>query len=203
MHDTESLVALTSQCVRCGLCLPHCPTYQLSPEEPESPRGRIALLAASANATLAWQPSIQQHIDQCLACGHCERVCPAQVPYRQLLIQGRAHLAKQRPIPWQKKIIIKIIETPALRNFCYALISGLQTVHLWHTSIAFIQTVWSKKLAYAMRMMPMRHEKKYFVPVQKIKSAPAKKFYYFLVVAEKYQPSYTRCRKTIITNLRL
>lgn len=179
MHDTETLIALTSQCVRCGLCLPHCPTYQLSQEEPESPRGRIALLAASANATLDWQPSIQQHIDQCLACGHCERVCPAQVPYRQLLIQGRAHLAQQRSLPWQKKIIIKIIETPTLRNFCYALISALQILRLWRASIALTQKFYSKKLANAMRIMPMRRKKKFFVPNQKIKCLSTKKILLF------------------------
>src|SRR3990167_8814739 len=110
----QSVTELASQCVRCGLCLPHCPTYQLNQQEPESPRCRIAMLAANARAELEWQPSLQQHIDQCLACGHCQRVCPAQVSYDELLIKGRQLLANQHALSWKKKLAIKIIETPSL-----------------------------------------------------------------------------------------
>ena len=155
MNDTKSLLELTSQCVRCGLCLPHCPTYQLNQAEPESPRGRIALLAASAQAEVSFVPSIQQHIDNCLACGHCERVCPAGVQYNTLLIAGRAHLNQVHPISWRKKIGITLVETPILRNACYGMIRCLQKLRLWNSCIA-VTALLSKKIARAMKIIPLK-----------------------------------------------
>ena len=39
----------TLQCMRCGFCLPTCPTFALTGRERSSPRGRVAL------AGLRWQ----------------------------------------------------------------------------------------------------------------------------------------------------
>ncbi len=85
----ESLLALADQCVRCGVCLPHCPTYSLDRREAESPRGRIALIGALADGRLAPEATTLQALDHCLACGRCEQVCPAHVPYTTLLTQAR------------------------------------------------------------------------------------------------------------------
>lgn len=85
-------------CVKCGLCLPHCPTYQETAHEAESPRGRITLMQGLAKGQIPHTGKLQAHLDACLGCRSCERVCPAQVPYGELIDAGRAMLhAHQRP----------------------------------------------------------------------------------------------------------
>lgn len=86
----KSLAADADRCVKCGLCLPHCPTYRLSADESESPRGRIALIEAWASGALPDSDALQSHIDRCLLCRACERMCPAQVPYARIVDDFRA-----------------------------------------------------------------------------------------------------------------
>ncbi len=92
MHSklVSTIQTEASQCVKCGLCLPYCPTYGLTQDESESPRGRIALMQNLATETLSFSTKAHDHIDNCLSCKECERVCPAQVPYEDLLLNYRA-----------------------------------------------------------------------------------------------------------------
>src|SRR5690349_23443673 len=84
-------------CVKCGMCLPHCPTYGVTRDESESPRGRIALMQALASGAIAANAAMEAHLDGCLTCRACEVVCPAQVPYGRLIDAAREELAQRRP----------------------------------------------------------------------------------------------------------
>lgn len=77
-------------CVKCGLCLPHCPTYQQTLDENESPRGRIALIQGWSNGHLNESETLNKHLDRCLLCRSCEKVCPAFVPYGKLMDRYRS-----------------------------------------------------------------------------------------------------------------
>lgn len=103
---------LADQCVMCGHCLPHCPTYAVGRTESESPRGRIAFAKAAATGRLALTPTLLQHLDQCLTCGACERVCPAEVHYGDLLIATRALLRSQRPESAPQRRLLRLVRHP-------------------------------------------------------------------------------------------
>lgn len=93
--QSDPILVEADRCVKCGYCLPHCPTYVLTRDEGESPRGRIALLQALASGTLD-TPRLHAHLDHCLACRGCERVCPSGVRYGALITAGRALQHKRR-----------------------------------------------------------------------------------------------------------
>lgn len=92
MKLQDRLLAAADQCVLCGICLPHCPTFQLRGQEVESPRGRIALLQAYAAGALQRTPALLEHIDNCLVCRSCEKRCPSGVRYGEIISDGRALL---------------------------------------------------------------------------------------------------------------
>ncbi len=87
-------------CIRCGRCLPACPTYQETLLEIQSPRGRLALLRAVAEGQLPLDETVEAHLYHCLDCRACNPVCPAGVPIGELIVAGRAAAAVQRPRPW-------------------------------------------------------------------------------------------------------
>jgi glycolate oxidase iron-sulfur subunit len=112
--DTRNatLLKATDRCVMCGMCLPHCPTYQLSRDEAESPRGRIALIQGLANGGLELNPRLEAHLDHCLGCRACEAACPSGVNYGDIIDGGRAMIheqAKTAPVP---RLLYSLVPRP-------------------------------------------------------------------------------------------
>lgn len=89
----------TDRCVLCGMCAPHCPTYQLSLDENESPRGRIVSLQAYASGKISDASRLLQHLQNCVACRACEAICPSEVSYQKILVNGMALLRLDRHMP--------------------------------------------------------------------------------------------------------
>lgn len=80
-------------CIHCGLCLEACPTYVVTGDENDGPRGRLYLMRAVGEGRLAsTATTFERHIDRCLGCRACEAVCPAGVEYGELLEASRGEL---------------------------------------------------------------------------------------------------------------
>src|SRR5256885_10449942 len=92
--NEEKLLA----CIHCGLCLEACPTYVITGNENDGPRGRLYLMRAVAEGRLEnTSNAFATHINRCLGCRACEQVCPAGVEYGQLLEASREVLQDVEP----------------------------------------------------------------------------------------------------------
>lgn len=76
--------------MKCGFCLPACPTYRMTGKEAASPRGRISLMRGVAEGKISPTEAWADQMDFCLGCRACETACPAGVKYGRLIEQGRA-----------------------------------------------------------------------------------------------------------------
>lgn len=79
-----------NDCRSCGLCLNSCPTYQLTALESESPRGRLREIVRLLRDNESLDDERWQHLNNCLQCRSCERVCPSKIPYHRHLHEALA-----------------------------------------------------------------------------------------------------------------
>lgn len=130
----NSALAEADRCVKCGLCLPHCPTYQLYSNENESPRGRIALAEALLKNNITFDSAAQAHIDHCLLCQRCEKVCPSQVGYSHLIDTVR----ELKP---QNHRLQTLTTQPRLFNMLNRIAQTLPQSKSWPTPIRLAQAL--------------------------------------------------------------
>ncbi len=86
-------------CVHCGFCTSTCPTYLLTGDELDSPRGRIYLAKDMLEKNRPADPITVKHLDRCLTCLSCMTTCPSGVHYMHLVDHARQHIERtyQRP----------------------------------------------------------------------------------------------------------
>lgn len=115
---TEQLLS----CVHCGLCLSSCPTYLELGTEPDSPRGRIALLRGLEEGRLEPTGEVRRHLDLCLGCRACETACPSGVPYGALIETARPFLERHRPAPARiaRTLLAAMLTTRWMRRLAFA-----------------------------------------------------------------------------------
>ncbi|MGD8631001.1 MAG: glycolate oxidase subunit GlcF [Gammaproteobacteria bacterium] len=98
LNTTTGQVAdeILRNCVHCGFCNATCPTYQLTGDELDGPRGRIYQIKQVLEGKTPTERN-RLHLDRCLTCRACETTCPSGVDYHLLLDTGREIIEKRLP----------------------------------------------------------------------------------------------------------
>ena len=119
-------------CVHCGFCNATCPTYQLTGDELDGPRGRIYLIKQVLEGQQATRKT-QLHLDRCLTCRACETTCPSGVDYHRLLDTGRELVEEavkrsssdrlmryilRKILPWPSRFA-PLLQSDSLSDRCY------------------------------------------------------------------------------------
>jgi glycolate oxidase iron-sulfur subunit len=97
-------------CMRCGFCLPSCPTYvETNQNEAASPRGRIALMKGVVDGVIEPDEEIERQLNLCLGCRACEPVCPSGVKYGHLLEEARDIFQQNKTHSFPVKVLRKAV----------------------------------------------------------------------------------------------
>jgi glycolate oxidase iron-sulfur subunit len=155
--NMNNLLADADLCVKCGLCLPHCPTYTKTQNENESPRGRIALIQAWAGKHLPTSKKLIEHIDNCLLCRSCERACPAVVPYGRLINNFREQITDERDATLGVSLLKKISHNKTASSLAQSGLRLYQTTALQKTA-RLLKLPELFRLDKIDRLLPAYHE---------------------------------------------
>ncbi|MBK5930463.1 (Fe-S)-binding protein [Halochromatium salexigens] len=142
--QVATLLSLADQCVKCGYCLPQCPTFALAHDEGESPRGRIALIQGWLGGEIDDGPRLARHLDNCLECRACEPSCPSLVRYGALMDGARALREQRRPRwrRWLRRAVLGLLTRPDGLRLLALLGTGYRWLHLPRRWVDGLGRVW-------------------------------------------------------------
>ncbi|HYE52080.1 MAG TPA: glycolate oxidase subunit GlcF [Azospirillaceae bacterium] len=113
-------------CVHCGFCTATCPTYQLTGDELDGPRGRIYLIKDMLEGDKPASATVAKHLDRCLTCLSCMTTCPSGVHYAHLADIARQRIERTHRRPWaermQRRLLASVLPRP--RRFRLALVGA-------------------------------------------------------------------------------
>ena len=97
------------KCVHCGFCTATCPTFVITGDERDSPRGRIWMMRELLESPDSISADTGHHIDRCLGCLSCMTTCPSGVDYAYLVEIGREKLDELVPRPLGDRLLRRLL----------------------------------------------------------------------------------------------
>jgi glycolate oxidase iron-sulfur subunit len=123
---TRALEKILRSCVHCGFCTATCPTYVVTGDERDSPRGRIYLIKDLLESGRAPTDDDVWPIDHCLSCNACMTTCPSGVDYRRLIDHARVLIETRYKRPLADRLMRAALARllPSRRLFAFGLRLG-------------------------------------------------------------------------------
>ena len=94
-------------CMRCGMCLPHCPTYKETFLETASPRGRVALVRKVQEGELDQSERLLEYLSLCLDCQACASACPCGVNAGELVAEFTCERKGAQGLGFMEEMILR------------------------------------------------------------------------------------------------
>ncbi len=107
--EIAAAAGILQTCVHFGFCTAVCPTYVLTRDENEAPRGRIDLIKAMLEKGGRPDRKTVGHIDSCLSCNSCMTTCAVDVDYLRLADIARAHIESHYRRPLGDRLLRRLI----------------------------------------------------------------------------------------------
>lgn len=106
------------RCTNCGMCTATCPTYLLSNDENDSPRGRNNIVRDILESCHSPTDEQTYYLERCLSCFSCTTTCPSGVGYKNLIDWARFRIDQDYKRSWldgaQRKVVLEVLPNPAL-----------------------------------------------------------------------------------------
>lgn len=94
-------------CMRCGMCLPACPTYKETFLETASPRGRVALIRKVQEGELDQSERLLDYLSLCLDCQACASACPCGVNAGELVAEFTCEKKSETGLGFMEELILR------------------------------------------------------------------------------------------------
>ena len=98
------------QCIKCGLCLAHCPVNHELFLEKYTPRGKIQLARAYGRGEAAISDHYRDIFARCLLCGACSVTCPSGVDLTRVFTHMRMEITEKKGLfPSMKSAVMSLM----------------------------------------------------------------------------------------------